>query len=395
MNLMLLLAIIFLFTFFFGILLERIKIPWFFAALILGLIFAFKNPYQNLTSSETFNFLSWLGMFFLLFWIGFELDLGKIKKIGKFILKSTFFIILFEAFFGSLLVHFIFGYAWFISILVALSFATVGEGVLIPVLDEFKLTKTKLGQTILGIGILDDIIEIFVIILAVASVPVLVSSQNLNFKEVIIPLLLFFALFLLALGVISFERRVSHLKIRGVEIGLPLILATFFLLAGFGSFAHASALGALLAGIATKRSLPEKRILILEPKIRALTYGFLGPIFFFWVGKDTEVRYLISSPGLIFLVFVIIFGAKILASFLVAKGELGKKPSIFMGIALGVRFSTSLVIIKFLFENSLIGNHLYSILIGITVASVIIPFLLSFLKQRWETSLKPHLSSTF
>ena len=164
MNLMLLLAIIFLFTFFFGILLERIKIPWIFAALILGLIFAFKNPYQNLTSSETFNFLSWLGMFFLLFWIGFELDLGKIKKIGKFILKSTFFIILFEAFFGSLLVHFIFGYAWFISILVALSFATVGEGVLIPVLDEFKLTKTKLGQTILGIGVLDDIIEIFVII---------------------------------------------------------------------------------------------------------------------------------------------------------------------------------------------------------------------------------------
>jgi Ca2+-transporting ATPase len=164
MSIFLLLGGIFLFTFLVGILLEKFRIPWIFAALILGLILAFQNPFEVLTSSETFKFLAWLGMYFLLFLIGFELDLKKIKTLGKFIIKSTFFIIFFEAFFGSLLVHSVFGYSWFISILVALSFATVGEAVLIPILDEFKLTKTKLGQSILGIGTLDDIIEVFLII---------------------------------------------------------------------------------------------------------------------------------------------------------------------------------------------------------------------------------------
>ena len=48
-------------------------------------------------------------MYFLLFLIGFKVDILKIKKLGKFIVKSTFFIIFFEALFGSFLVHFLFG----------------------------------------------------------------------------------------------------------------------------------------------------------------------------------------------------------------------------------------------------------------------------------------------
>jgi Kef-type K+ transport system membrane component KefB len=81
MNLALLLAGIFLFTFLFGILLEKIRVPWIFAALILGLGMAFYDPFQALISSEPFKFLAQLGMYFLLFLVGFELDLEKIKNL--------------------------------------------------------------------------------------------------------------------------------------------------------------------------------------------------------------------------------------------------------------------------------------------------------------------------
>ena len=89
------------------------------------------------------------------------------KKLGKFIFKATFFIICLEALFGTLLVHFVFGYNWFVSFLVAMSFATVGEAILLPILDEFKIVNTKLGQSIIGIGTLDDIIEVSVLILVI------------------------------------------------------------------------------------------------------------------------------------------------------------------------------------------------------------------------------------
>jgi len=389
MDLFLLLGGIFFFTFFFGILLEKIRIPWIFAALILGLIFAFYNPFTEITSSETFKFLAWLGMYFLLFLIGFELDLEKIKKLGKFIIKSTFSIIFFEAIFGAFLVHFVFGYSWFISILVALSFATVGEAVLIPILDEFKLTKTKIGQSILGIGTLDDAIEVFTTVVAILAVPILTgrTEKVVNIWELILILLSLFGLFLLAFGIIKLRKKVSRMRVKDIEAISLLILGIFFLFIGLGNFAEAAAIGAILAGIAVKNFLPEKRTEAIEPQIKFLTYAFFGPIFFFWVGTDVNVNYLLTAPWLVFLVIGVTYSAKILASYLVGRKELGKKPSIFMGIALGVRFSTSIVIIKFLFEKSLIGLELYSVLIGATIAfKFIIPFLLSFLIQRWKIS---------
>ena len=388
MSIFLLLGGIFLFTFFFGILLEKIRIPWIFAALILGLIFAFYNPFSEITSSETFRFLAWLGMYFLLFLIGFELDLEKIKKLGRFIIKSTFSIIFFEAVFGGLLVHFVFGYSWFISILAALSFATVGEAVLIPILDEFKLTKTKLGQSILGIGTLDDVIEVFTIVVAILAVPILTGATEkvVNIWELFLILFSLFGLFLLAFGIIKLRKEVSLMKVKDIEAISLLVLGIFFLFIGLGDFAEATAIGAILAGIVVRNFLPEKRTEAIEPQIKFLTYALLGPIFFFWVGTDINVNYLLSSPLLILLIIAVTYSAKILASYLVGKKELGKKPSIFMGIALGVRFSTSIVIIKFLFEKGLIRTELYSVLIGASVAFIIIPFLLSFLIRKWKIS---------
>lgn len=332
MNLFLLLGGIFLVIFFLGILLEKIRVPWIFAALILGLVFAFYQPFKILALSETFQFLAWLGMYFLLFWIGFELDLEKIKKLGKFIIKSTFFIIFFEAFFGSLVIHFLFGYSWFISILTALTFATVGEAVLIPILDEFELTKTKLGQSILGIGIFDDIIEVFVILVAVISISFLTGEEGrMDSTNILVTIFSLLVLFAFTFGALKLKKEVSRMKVKAIEEIFLLILAIFFLLVGLGEFVEAGAIGALLAGFAAKNFLPKERIEAIEAEIRTLTYGFFGSIFFFWVGIDTDVNYLIKYPLLIFLVILVAKSSKISASYLIGKKELGKKPSILMG----------------------------------------------------------------
>jgi len=391
MSLTLFLGGIFLFIFVLGIILEKVRIPWIFAALILGLGLAFNNPFSQITDSQTFKFLAQLGMYFLLFLIGFELNFSKIRKIGKFIIKAGFFIIFLEAILGGLLIHYVFHYPWFVSALIALSFATVGEAVLIPILDEFKLIKTKLGQTILGIGTFDDVIEVLVVILVVVSLPFLAGGVGkelgLDLGQIPIILLSLVALFIFSIGLIKLKPKISRIKFLKVEAVFPLILSIFFLFLGIGISAEIAlaTLGALLAGIVVKNFLPREKIGAVEDQIKTVTYGLFGPIFFLWVGIDTDINYLITFPILILLVIVVAKSAKILGSYLIGRKELGTKPSIIMGIALGVRFSTSIVIIKLLFENGVMEKGLYSVLIGSTIAfKFIIPLLLSYLIPKWK-----------
>ena len=367
-NIFLFLSGVFLLVFIIGRIIERIKIPWIFAALILGSLLSVYNPFTDITTSATFDFLAQLGLYFLLFVIGFEINLKKLKKESKFILKATFFIILLEAMFGSLVVHFIFGYDWFLSFVVALSFATVGEAILIPILDEFKIVNTKLGQTIIGIGTFDDIIEIFILILVV----VLVGSDVHEHISIGLIIASLFSMLLLAAGLTKLKKEGKRFNFLSIETLFLFTIFTLFLFLGIGEYAESAPLAALLSGIALKTFIPEKRLKLIESEVKTLCYGFFAPLFFLEVGISMNINYLISYPILILLVASVSGAAKILGSYLIGRKEFNMKKSVLLGIGLSVRFSTSIVIIKILFDDGLIDANLYS------------PILFSNLISKWK-----------
>jgi len=385
MNIFLFLGMAFLLTLLIGKLLEKIRIPWIFSALLIGSLLAVYNPFVSITSSSTFEFLAQLGMYFLLFVIGFEIDLKKLKKSKNFIFKATFFIIFLEGIFGMLLIHFVFGYSWFISSLVALSFATVGEAILIPILDEFKIINTKLGQSIISIGTLDDIIEIILLILIV----IVIGSGVHSGFNIFLTLISLFILVIFTIGLIKLKKQNKKFKFLSIETLFLFILFVLFLFLGIGELAKAAPIAALLAGIALNTFVPDNRIKKVKSEIRTLCYGFFAPIFFLWVGITMNINYLLSFPLLIILVVVVSKGAKLLGSWIIGRKELGTKQSILLGIGLSVRFSTSIIIIKILFEHNLIGSDLYSIIIASSIVfNFIIPFLFSKLLVRWNINKK-------
>ncbi len=382
MELILFLAGVFLLTFLIGRLLEKIRIPWIFSALLIGLGLAAYNPFVDITNSSSFIFLAKLGMFFLLFIIGFELDVKKILKNRSFIFKTTFVIIFTETLFGTLLVHYVFGVSWLISALVASSFATVGEAVLLPILDEFKLIKTRLGQTILDIGVLDDVVEVLTIV--VASIIIGHSVGHTHFN-ILANLLILCSLFGLVFILVKFREHIKSFKYKDIPSFFILVLFFIFLFIGIGGFVESAALGALLAGIALKNIIPNRILNLIDSEIRIMAYGFFAPIFFLWVGIDTDVGYLLKFPMLILLVVVMTKTTKIVSSYLMGRKVLGTKKSIILGISLCVKFSTSIVIIKLLFEKGLIQLDLYSVLIGtMIVFKFVVPLLLSYLITRWK-----------
>ncbi|NHJ19759.1 MAG: cation:proton antiporter [Candidatus Lokiarchaeota archaeon] len=382
LNIFLFLSAIFLLTYLIGMLIEKIHIPWIFSALIIGFILAIYNPFSSITSSSIFDFFSQLGMYFLLFIIGFEIDLKEMKKMGKFIIKSTILTILFATVFGTLLIYFLFKVDLIISIIVSLSFATVGEEILIPILDEFNLTNKPLGQTIIGVGSLDDVIEIlslvFVIILVGSNAP----QVDFNIWVIIIAL---FVLFLLMIGLIKLKKKRKRFKHTGVEALFVFVVFILFLFIGIGVLAEAAALAALFAGIGLRTFLPTERLKVIESEVKTICYGFFAPIFFLMVGVSMDIGSLVMAPLLIILIVLVSMAAKILASYLSGKKRLGKKDSILLGIGLSVKFSTSIVIIAIFFANNLITADLYSVIIASSmIFAFLIPILFATLITKWK-----------
>jgi len=380
MNIFLFLSLIFLLVFLLGRVIEKARVPWVFAALILGAVLATYNPFYNLTSSDTFLFLAQLGMYFLLFVIGLEIDLKKLKEQSKFILKSSFFVIFCEALFGTIIIYFLLHYSLTISVLVALSFATVGEAILIPILDEFKLVNTKLGQSIIGIGTIDDLLELLLLILVIF----LIGANGIEINLWLV-LVLLFVLFVFTFGLRKLKNERKRFKFLPIEMLFLFALFLFFLFLGVGNMAHAAPIAALLAGVALKTFLPKKRLDYIESEIKTMCYGFFAPLFFLWAGLEMNMKYLFRSPALIILIVLVASAAKIFGSLIAGRKELGVKKSVLLGIGLSVRFSTGIVIIKILLDNNIINSDLYSVLIASSIIlGFIIPFLFSILLLKWK-----------
>lgn len=383
MNIFLFIAVVFIATLSIGKFLEKIRVPWIFAALLVGAAFAVNGTFQEITSSEVFETFAQIGMFLLLFLVGFELDIGKLQEKKGFIFRSAFIIVFLEGFFGSLVVHYVFGYEWMIAALVALSFATVGEAILIPILHEFKIVNTRLGQSIIGIGAADDIIEILLLLF----VSVLVGIQAEG--NIFLILLSLIALIILTISFRFFSKERERFRFASIETLFLFILFVFFLFIGVGAYAAAAPLAAILAGVSVRLFIQDERLEFVENELTAVTYGLFAPLFFVWIGSEVNIEYLLSAPLLVLLVVLVSKGAKLLGGYLAGKGELGTKQSILLGIGLSVRFSTSIIIIKFLYDNGIIGHDIYSVVIASSIVfKFIVPILFSWLVNRWGVAVR-------
>jgi Kef-type K+ transport system membrane component KefB len=312
-----------------GYIIEKIKIPKIYSALFLGVIFGSASLVQGFVSSNTIKFLSQLGMFSLLFLLGYGLNVKELKKQGNLIIRITSLVILSEFTLGILVLHFFFNVGWVLAGIIAVSFATVGEVALLPILREFKLIKTHLGQTIFGVAILDDIVEILAFI--------------------------FLFMFISGFYLGDFVNSV-----------VPLV---------------AIVIGAVVGN--TMRHLER-----FEKAINFIALFIFGPFFFFTAGTEADFSILINKFPIILAFTLAIKATKLASAYIASHKQLGNKKSIVLGVSLGIKFSSSIIILLILLQRNLITEELFSVLIGIKIMfKFIVPIVLSFLLSRWHLEL--------
>lgn len=354
---------------------EKVKIPWLFGALILGVLLSFANPFWEITSSDTFDILSRLGMYFLLFIIGFEINIkGLLEKKG-FIIKCLLIITLFTTIIDGFAIKLLFGTSLPMTVLIAFSFATVGAAILIPILDEFGLGKTDFGRTIIEIGTLDDLIEIIALITVIIFV-----GTNQTGQSTLGIILSLFLLLAMTIGLLRLNTEGRKFKTSTIENLFLFVVFILMLFLGVGELAHAGALAAMLAGLSLGTFVPEKRKRTIDDEVRAMSYGLFAPIFFLWVGLSVNMNYILGNTLVVILVFLITTGSKVFGSWFASRNELGRRRSMLLGVGLSLRFSTSMIILKILLENELINSELYSAIMGASIISIfVIPITFSLL----------------
>jgi Kef-type K+ transport system membrane component KefB len=361
----------------FGTLIEKyLKMPWMLSALFFGMILSSLNLFSTTLKGEAFQLLATLGMLFLLFMTGFNLELRRMKKFEMEIIKGAILIVGFEACtVGSLLY---FGFSTHISnspliaIITALSFATVGEAILLPILAKFKLIKTTFGQLTLGIGTLDDIFEALTLLL-VPFLPIFLPQAQLqNFPDPMIVIMDLIGISLLTIVLIKFgsplrkalSRNLNYEFLRPLLI--LLIFFSFVVLGGF-VFENIAAVSAIFGGIVAREILPKERLRRDERAVEFFGYIVLSPLFFLSIGAHVSLTSIILFPLLIMLIWIVAKGSKLLSSYLLFNKMLGRKYSLLLGLGLSVRFSTSLIVQYVLFSSGLISLALYSALVATAV----------------------------
>ena len=373
----LLIAATFGFSLGLGFLLERyLKMPWMFSALFLGIIFSSLGLFQSTIQDETFNVLSTMGMLFLLFMIGFNLEIGQMKRFGKHILKGAILIVSLEAVIVGALLFFLFpaqiGSSPLVAIVVALSFATVGEAVLLPILAKFNLLKTKFGQLTLGIGTLDDILEVLTLIM-IPFLPIFLPTLQIQgFPDPTFVLLDLIGIFILTLVLVKIASKIKHILSNNVNFGFirPLvIMLIFFSFVVVGSFVFESlaAISAIFGGIVARSLLPTEKFRSDEKVVNFLGYIVLSPMFFLSVGASMSFASVFVYPLLIMVILLSTIGAKLSGAYLLFRKVLGKRHSLLLGLGLSVRFSTGLIVQYVLLISGLITLDLYSALIASAV----------------------------
>jgi Kef-type K+ transport system membrane component KefB len=373
----LLIAVTFAFSLGLGFLLEKyLRMPWMFSALFLGIIFSSLNVFQLTLQDASFNVLSTMGMLFLLFMIGFNLEIGQMKRFGTHILKGAILIVGLEASVVGAILFFLFpdqiGNSPLVAIVVALSFATVGEAVLLPILAKFNLLKTQCGQLTLGIGTLDDILEVLTLIM-IPFLPILLPTLNIQgFPDPVFVIIDLIGIFILTGILVKIASKVKNVLSNNVHFSfirpllIMLIFFSFVVLGGF-VFESLAAISAIFGGIVARSLLPTENFRSDEKVVNFLGYIVLSPMFFLSVGASMSFASIFVYPLLIIVILISTIGAKLSGSFLLFRKMLGNRHSLLLGLGLSVRFSTGLIVQYVLLISGLITLDLYSGLIASAV----------------------------
>jgi Kef-type K+ transport system membrane component KefB len=244
-------------------------------------------------SNDVVSALSDMGLTFLMFLAGFELDLNRVK--GQPLRLASLGWLL------SLAVALGFAFALVSTglaldtLIIGLSLTTTALGTLLPVLGDAGVLKTQFGPYMLGIGSVGEFGPVVVVAILLTHKDPVVSSALLVCFVAIAATTALLATRVHPPKVVALLRR--HLDSSAqlpVRVAVLLVLLLVYLASELGLDVL---LGAFAAGIVVRLFTAGEDSKVIESKLTAIGFGFLIPIFFVVSGTRFDLHIFVAEPS--------------------------------------------------------------------------------------------------
>jgi CPA2 family monovalent cation:H+ antiporter-2 len=296
----------------------KLKQPLVIGYIIAGIIIGpHTPPFSLILNQDILNLFAEMGVILLLFVVGMEFPIEKLRNIGKraMIIASSEALGTFSI--GFSVSFFILHFSLFDSAFAALAISVTSTVIIMKVLEELDIIKEEASYIILGVAIMEDII----IISMLAVLQSVSTSGNLSIVDILISISITMAFIfgVLLLGSKIIPKLINFIgKFHQHEVLLLVALGLAFGLSFLSyQIGISVATGAFFAGVLIAESKVHAVTRILATPIRDM----FGALFFVSVGALMDMSLLVIFIIPASILVVVSIAAKFLTVFISAKSQ--------------------------------------------------------------------------
>lgn len=331
---------------------------------------------------ENIQHLAELGVIFLMFLAGLEIDLREMAKTGRAALLAGGLGVLAPISLGFGLAL-LFAYPPLESLFIGIVLSATSVSISAQTLMELGVLRRRESLTLLGAAVIDDVLVI--LILSIFLALGVGSTGGLASVLLVFGRMGLYLVVAAALGFLLIPRLsewVARLPISHGLMSFVIAMALLYAWAAEIVGGIAAITGAFLVGLAFARSPLRQEI---EHNLSALTYGFFVPLFFISIGLAADVRQ-ISGSQLIFGAALIIVAvvSKIVGSGLGAWwGGLTRGESFRLGLGMVSRGEVGLIVASVGLKGGLIDETVFAeIVLAVLATTLMTPLMLRWAYTR-------------
>lgn len=356
------------------ILFHRFKQPVVLGYILAGFIIGpHTPPFSLITGEESINTLAEIGVILLMFSLGLEFSLRKLKKVGGTAILAATLEILGMGWVGYELGR-LFGWANIDSLFLGAMLSMSSTTVIIKVLTEMGRTKDKFAQLIFGILIIEDILGIAMI--ALLSGIAMTGALSVGTVGLTLSKLALFLVVVLVAGLIAVPRLVGYVaRFKSNEMLLIMVLGLCFgvsLLAA--KLGYSVALGAFIIGAVIAEAREIHRIEALIEPVRDM----FSAVFFVAIGLLIDPKMLMIHWLPVVVITLAVVLCKVIAcasgTFL---GGYDRGTSMRVGMSVAQIGEFSFIIASLGLSLNVTSKFLYPIAVAVSVLTTLLtPYLI-------------------
>jgi Kef-type K+ transport system membrane component KefB len=374
----------------FGEIFERFKLPALLGEILAGVVLG--TAVLKLITPGSIENMAMLGIILLLFLVGFNFSMEKMKQAGK----TGFFLAIFGFLFVLIPSYFIFksiGLGMVHAIFFALIMGGESTPNTIKTIVDLKRLRSKVSEIIISATVIEDFIFYTILAFTVALVGANgIVDYGIGIGKIVIFFLIFIGMEVISPYIIRYS---EHMRSEEAQfaIGFVLILLLAYVADILG---FAAVVGAFFAGIALAYS-PYLKTGSFSPKIASFTYGVFAPLFFAWMGLQIDPS-MFSLSAIVWILIGIGLGAKLIGNMLgCLLGGTSFKHSLGVSIGMMTRGGEQLLILVIAAQVLGAGSSMFvnSILIPVTIISMVLTLFLSPLLLKLFFRTEPEEKEEF